>query len=81
MTAGGVVWQTGGGAGFELGVLAFDGHQEIRVVVLLGLTQDLSAGVQDIQHDQLARSSPAKPPTVRQSRPHTGTFRQPGCRS
>jgi hypothetical protein len=40
------VWQTGGGAGFEFGVVAFDGDEEIRTVFLMGLAQGLLTGME-----------------------------------
>jgi hypothetical protein len=35
-------------------VVAFDGYEEIRAVVLMGLPQGLLAGMQGVEHEQLA---------------------------
>ena len=48
------VWQAGGGAGEKLGLVAFDGYEEIRAVVLIGLAHGLLAGMERVKHEQLA---------------------------
>ena len=48
------VWQTGGGADFQFGVVAFDGDEEIRTVFLIGLPQSLLTGMEGVEHEQLA---------------------------
>jgi hypothetical protein len=45
---GWAVWQTGGGEGFEFGVVAFDGDEEIGTVLLMGLAYGLLAGMQGV---------------------------------
>lgn len=45
---GGAVWQASGGTDEELGVVAFDGDEEVRTVVLVSLAEGFLAGVEGV---------------------------------
>ena len=45
---GGAVWQASGGKDEELGVVAFDGDEEVCAVVLVSLAEGFLAGVEGI---------------------------------